>query len=68
MTARSGRKYWMHAPEVRGGVLALAGVALVLVIEEAQPTLLSTVRCPSSAVRSSPSGRTPGDSSSVITS
>jgi hypothetical protein len=78
VTARSGRKYWMHAPEVRGdslvgrrgydvpvqhlsvglddvvelrtghfsagrtagvvgGVLALAGVALVLVIQETQP-------------------------------
>jgi hypothetical protein len=79
VTARSGRQYWMPAPEVRGdslvgrqgydvpvqhlsvglddvvelrtghfsagrtaglvgGVLALAGVALVLVSEEAQPT------------------------------
>ena len=79
VTARSGRRYWMHAPEVLGdslvgrrgydvpvrhlsvglddvvelrtghfsagrtagvvgGVLALAGVALVLLIEQAQPT------------------------------
>ena len=78
VTERSGRKYWVHAPEVRGdslvgrwgydmpvrplsvgladvvelrtghfsagrtagavgGVLAVAGVALVLVIDEAQP-------------------------------
>jgi hypothetical protein len=79
VTERSGRKYWVHAPEVRGdslvgrrgydvpvrpvsvglddvvelrtghfsagrtagaigGVLAVVGVALALVIEEAQPT------------------------------
>jgi hypothetical protein len=79
VTERSGRKYWVHAPEVRGdslvgrrgydtparsvgvgladvaelhtghfsagrtagvvgGALAVAGVALLLVIEEAQPT------------------------------
>jgi hypothetical protein len=79
VTARSGRRYWVHAPEVRGdslvgrrgydvpvrhlsvglddvvelrtghfsagrtagvvgGVLAVAGVALLLVLEEAQPT------------------------------
>ena len=78
VTERSGRKYWVHAPEVRGdslvgrlgydmplrplrvgldevvelrtghfsagrtagavgGVLAVAGVALLLVIDEAQP-------------------------------
>ena len=78
VTERSGRKYWVHAPEVRGdslvgrrgydvpvrplsvgladvvelrtghlsagrtagavgGVLAMAGVALLLVIDEAQP-------------------------------
>jgi hypothetical protein len=83
VTERSGRKYWIHAPEVRGdslvgrrgydtpvrsmsvglddvaelrtghysagrtagavgGVLAIAGLAMVLVIDEAQPVYALT--------------------------